>query len=78
MQIFYGIFAHDQCVQMKAEAEVLRAFQDFMRNEGIPSLLCRDMSKAQMSDKISTLIVKDTWSEPYNQQQNPVELNAVR
>jgi hypothetical protein len=81
-QIFYGITSHMINVYgMKAESEVPKAYQDFMHNEGIPSLLRRDMSKAQMSDKISTLncdnIVKDAWSEPYHQQQNPVEINAV-
>ena len=82
-QIFYGVSSHMINVYgMKSESEVPLAYQDFMQNEGIPSLLRRDMSKAQMSDKISTLnrdnIVEDAWSEPYHQQQNPVELNVVQ
>ena len=82
-QVFYGLKSHVINVYgMKSEAGVPKAYQDFIRDEGIPTVLRCDNSQAQKSEKVNEinreLLVKDGWSEPYNQQQNPVELCAVQ
>jgi hypothetical protein len=82
-QVFYGMTS--RCINvygMKSKSEFPKVYQDFLRNEGIPTVLRRDGAKEEDSIEVTKLqrkyLIKDEYSEPYNQQQNPVELNAVK
>ena len=83
-QIFYGMSSHVINVYgMKSESEfATSAYPDFLRHEGAPSILRRDRGLAQRSKRVNeinrSLLIGDEFSEPYHQQQNPVEKNAIR
>ena len=83
VQVFYGMQSHMINVYpMKKESEGSYAYEDFIREEGCPTILRRDNSKMQKGDDFITIsrhyCVKDEWSEAYHQHQNPVEHSAVR
>lgn len=83
MQVFYGCTSHMINIYgMKAKSEFPDAYTDFIREEGIPSCLRRDLAAEEKSEKIDAInrkyLVKDGFSEAHNQQQNPIELHAVR
>jgi hypothetical protein len=68
---------------MRSESEGPQRLDDFIREEGIPSVMRSDNSRMQRYGKTWTqrlreLLVHSTFSEPHNQQQNPVELRAIR
>lgn len=82
-QVFYG--TSSKCIDvygMKKEKEIPKVYMDFMREHGVPQVLRRDGAAVQKSAAMMEINrerhVKDEWSEPHNQQQNPVELNAIR
>ena len=58
-----------------------KLYRDFIRENGAPSLLRRDNTKEEQSKEVlqinRELYIKDGFSEPYNQQQNPVEGRAI-
>ena len=67
---------------MRQEACFPDAYQDFMRDWGIPHTLRRDNSKTQNSDVIKKLhrdlVVADQFSEPQCQWQNPAEIKGIK
>ena len=67
---------------MKKQTHFVWAYQDFPREEGVPSALRRDQAKNEKSKEVMKihreLLIKDAFSEAGNQQQNPVEAHAVR
>ena len=83
LQVYYGLKSHKIDVYgIKSKGDFPSTYRDFIREQGAPSILRRDNAKEEASEEVTelnrTLIVKDEFSEPYNQQQNPVELHAVR
>ena len=60
----------------------LKCYQDFCRTQGCPSSLRRDNAQESKSSKVlgfnPEFLIKDEWSEPVNQQQNPVETGGIR
>jgi hypothetical protein len=55
-QIFYGITSHMMNVYgMRSKVEVPTVYKDFIREEGIPSVLHRDGAKEQSSEKMATI-----------------------
>ena len=82
-QMFYGCTSNLMEVYgMRQEAAFPDAYQDFMREWGIPHTLRRDNSKTQGSDKIKKLhrdlIIADQFSEPHCQWQNPAEIKGIK
>ena len=84
-QVFFGIISRMINVYhmpWKENIHIVKAYQDFMRYEGVPETLHRDLAPEQKTDAITTInrnmIVKDTWSEEGYPTQNPVEQGAVR
>ena len=67
---------------MKTESEGPQAYEDFIREEGCPTLLRRDNSKMQTGDDFTSInrhfCVKDGYTEPYHPHQNPAENHAAR
>ena len=68
---------------MRTESDfAATAYPDFLRHEGIPTILRRDRGRAQRSQKVLDInrqyLIGDEFSEPYHQQQNPVEKNAIQ
>ena len=67
---------------MKSKSEFPQVYADFLRSEGIPTVLRRDNANEEDSDAVKRLnrqyLVKDEYTEPYHPQQNPVELNAIQ
>ena len=65
----------------KMGENVLKAHQDFMRCEGVPQCLHRDLAPEEKAAKLIELnrqmMVKDTWSEAGHPNQNPVEAQGV-
>ena len=66
----------------KAAGNILRAYQDFMRYEGVPECLHRDLAPEQQVQAIINLnrdmMVKDTFSERGSPNQNPAEALGVK
>ena len=84
-QVFFGIMSRMINVYhmpSKESIHIVKAYQDFMRYEGVPHSLHRDLAPEQKTDEILELnrkmIVKDTWSEAGIPEQNPVEQGGVR
>ncbi len=82
-QVYWGFSSHIIDIYgMKKESDFYDVHRDFLRNEGIPSVLRRDNSKTQQSQKVTELHhqygIKDEFSEPHNQQQNPVESQGIK
>jgi len=84
-QVFFGFVSRMTNVYpmpSKASGHILKAYQDFMRYEGVPECLHRDLSNEQ---KVASIIdlnrdmrVKDTWSEPDHPNQNFVEALGIK
>ena len=82
-QVFYGITSHMINVyHMKSASEGPHAYEDFIREEGCPTLLRRDNSKMQTGKDFTNICryygVKDAFTEPHHPHQNPAENRAVR
>ena len=81
-QVFYGIRSHMINVyHMKTESEGPSAYEDFIREQGCPTLLRRDNSKMQNGNDFTNICrfygVKDGFTEPHHPHQNPAENRAV-
>ena len=81
-QVFFGCTS--QCINnygMKTESDGPYVYEEFLRSEGIPTLLRRDNAKMQQSFRFQEInrhwLIKDGFTEPYHPQQNPAELRAV-
>ena len=82
-QAFFGHTSHSIDVYgFHSKGEFPRIYKDFIREQGAPSILRRDNAKEEKSNEVQDiqrrLLIKDQFSEPYNQQQNLVESCAVR
>ena len=87
-QAFYGCTSGTIHVYgMKSKGEFYKVYQDHIKEVGIPHTLRQDYSMEQGSNERGhhlvkklnrDLIIKDEFSEPYNHQQNPVELHGVK
>ena len=66
----------------KSENEGPTAYEDFLRFQGCPTLLCGDNSKMQTGETLTNICrlfgVSDGLTEPYHPHQNPAEYQAVR
>ena len=67
---------------MKSKGEFPDAYNDFMRERGIPHTLRRDNAPEEASKDIKRInreyMVMDEFTEPGHPQQNPSELNGVK
>ena len=67
---------------MKTESHGPVAYEDFLREEGCPTLLRRDNSKMQTSDDFIAICrqfcIKDGFTEPHHPHQNPAENQAIK
>ena len=84
-QVFVGLISRMINVYpmpSKAHGYVLKAYQDFMRYEGVPEGLHRDLAPEEKVEKIIDLnrkmMVKDTWSEQGHSNQNTVKALGVK
>ena len=81
-QVFYGIQSHMINVYpLATESDSPNAYEDFIREEGCPTLLRRDNSKMQTGEDFRHInrhfCIKDGFTEPHHPQQNPAENQAV-
>ena len=81
--IFYGLAS--KCIDIfpfKKKSEFPKNYKDFILQNGAPSALRRDNAKEEQSEEIQDIhrkyLIQDQFSEPHNQQQNPVESGAIR
>ena len=83
-QVFYGLVSHYiNIFPMRTESNALQALQDFMRYEGLPLTIRSDNSRTQRYNRawvelLRTYLIPAEFSEPHNQQQNPVEMRAIK
>ena len=64
------------------KGNIIKAYQDFMRYEGVPQCLHQDLAPEQKTDEIISINkdmrVKDFWSEVDHPNQNPVEHGKIK
>jgi hypothetical protein len=82
-QVFFGLKSTAMdIIGFKGKGEFPRCYRDYIRTRGVPSGLRRDNAKEEQSAEVDEihreLYIRDEFSEPYNQQQNPVESRAIR
>ena len=82
-QAFYSVTSHMMNVAgFHSKGEFPNLYQDFLCNEGAPSILRRDNAKEETSAEVDEihreLFIKDEWSEAYYPNQNPVESRMIR
>ena len=82
-QVFFGIQSQMINVYpMKSESEGPNAYEDFICEEGCPTILRRDNAKMQRGDAFTTICrhycVRDGFTEPHHPHQNPAENRAAR
>jgi hypothetical protein len=82
-QVFFGMTTKMFNIYgMRNKGEFSNAYLDFIRSEGAPRVLRRDNAKEENSEEVKNInrkyVVADEFSEPYHQNQNPVELNAIK
>ena len=84
-QLFVGLMSRMINVYpmpSKASTHIYKAYQDFMRYEGVPEGLHRDMAPEEKAEKILQLnrdiMVKDTCAKPGHPNQNPTEKLGVK
>jgi hypothetical protein len=82
-QVFYGLKSTLMNIRgFKGKGEFPKVYRDYIRECGVPSGLRRDNAKEEQSAEVDAihreLYIKDEFSEPYNQQQNPVESRAIK
>ena len=67
---------------MRPKNSFSEVYKDFIKEHGCPSALRRDNAKKEQNEEIMKihreLFIKDQFTEPYNSQQNPVELRAIK
>ena len=67
---------------INSKGQFPKVYRDFLREQGAPSALRRDNAKEEKSEEVldlqRKLLIKDQFSEPHNQQQNTVEMGAIR
>ena len=84
VQVFWGLTSHMINVYgLQSESCGQEAFEDFFREEGVPIIIRSDNSRMQtwktsILKRLRELLVGTEQSTPHMQQQNPVELRAVK
>jgi hypothetical protein len=67
---------------LQSKAQIIEAYKDFMKAEGVASALHRDGTAVQKNQALihlnQEMEVKDTFSEPGNSLRNQVESHAIR
>lgn len=68
---------------LRTESDGPRAFDDFVRQEGIPTAIRSDNSKIKrweekLIKRLQEWVTASEFTEPYHPQQNPAELRAIR
>ena len=82
--VFYGM--HSTNIQVYGHTPggdgLYNCYREFCRDHGVPSALRRDNAgeghNGKLIDFNREFLVKDEFSEPYNQQQNVVESGGIR
>jgi hypothetical protein len=83
-QVFYGIHSYYINVYgLRTESDGPAAFEDFLRQEDVPSILRSDNYRMQRWGTRITSIVRrhligTQFTEPHHPQQNPAELQPIR
>ena len=84
-QVFLGLMSrmiNFYPMYSKEATHVTQSCQDFMREQGVPTGLHRDMAPEEKGQKITdinrNMMVKDTWSEHGHPNENPVESLGVK
>ena len=84
-QVFVGLMSNMinfYKMPSKASGHIYQSYQDFMRYEGVPETLHRDLVPEQKIDRITELnrdmMVKDSLSEADHPNQNPAEALGVK
>ena len=83
-QVYWGLTSHMiNTYPMKKESDMPKAQDDFMRTEGIMDVLRSDNARVQrygneILRRLRRLLIGVEYTEPYNPQQNPAELRAIR
>ena len=81
--MFYGCKSkHMDAYGIKTKGDFPKVYEKFLVEQGAPSALRRDNANEEQSEAVDAihrrLIIKDQFSEPHNQQQNPVEWGCIR
>jgi hypothetical protein len=83
-QVFFGINSHMMDIYpLRTESDGPNAFEDFVRQQGIPTAFRSDNSKMQtlglkLKNKLRDMLVGLETTEPHHPQQNPCEMRAIR
>jgi len=82
-QVFYGVKSHSINVYGGTkESDNIHALDDFGREEGIPAVMRSDNAISQSSNRwlqrLRDWATASEYSEPRQQQQNPVESRAIK
>lgn len=81
--VFYGVrSSYIDVRKSRTEKYFPQVYLDFLRSEGYPQVLKRDLAAVEKSEDIMKIQrqfqIKDAFSEANNQQQNDVERGAIR
>ena len=79
-QLFVGIKSHFRCLYpMRSEKQFPSILQQVITDRGAPNSIRSDYAMAQRSGMVQNICrmfsIGQSYSEPYNQQQNPAERN---
>ena len=86
---YYGAQVFLGCTSLRIDVYGFRKhrnfpkiYKDFIREQGAPSMLRRDNAKDEQSEEVLDIhrdyMIKDRFSEPYLQNQNPVESKGIK
>ena len=80
-QLFVGIKSHFRCLYpIRSEKQFPSVLQQVITDRGAPNSIRSDFAKAQRSGMVQNICrmfsIGQSYSEPYNQQQNPAERNV--
>ena len=84
-QVFFGLISiclNPYLMPSHKKGNIIKAYQDFMRYEGVPQCLHQGLAPEQKTDEIISINrdmrVKDSWSETAHPNQNQVEQGGIR
>eukprot|EP00978_Attheya_sp_CCMP212_P003903 scaffold8338_cov47-Attheya_sp.AAC.1 len=82
-QVFFGMSSKVFNIYgMRGKGKFPKTYLGCIQHEGAPRVLRRDNAKEENSKEVKNInrkyIIADQFSEPHHQQQNPVELNAIK
>ena len=82
-QVFYGLASHYINVYgLRTESDNVHALEDFVREEGIPSIIRSDNAHSEQLSKswlkrLREWVTRSEFTEPGHSQQNPLESQAI-